>query len=249
MTLYLQVWRQKNSNEAGAFSNYEVANVSPDMSFLEMLDMLNEDLARQGLDPIQYDHDCREGICGACGVVINGEPHGPGKQTTTCELHMRNFKNGDAIVIEPWRVKAFAVLKDLAVDRSAYDKIIQAGGFIKVNYGNAPEANSLPVGKDVADLAMDMAACIGCGACAAACKNASAMLFAAAKISHLALLPQGQVERKKRAANMIKAMDELGFGNCTNQGLCEDACPKGININAIARLNREYLDSILTCNF
>jgi len=245
MTLYLQVWRQKDSKSKGAFQNYKVENVSGDMSFLEMLDMLNENLAREGKDPIQYDHDCREGICGACSCMINGEAHGPGKKTTTCEMHMRHFKDGDAIVIEPWRAKAFPVLKDLTVDRSAYDKIIQAGGFIEVNYGNAPEANSIMVGKEVADFAMDNASCIGCGACAAACPNASAMLFTAAKTTQLSLLPQGKVESRKRVQSMIKRMDELGFGNCTNERLCEAACPKGISINSIARMNREYMKTLL----
>jgi succinate dehydrogenase / fumarate reductase iron-sulfur subunit len=246
LTLHLQVWRQKDAKAKGGFQNYKIENVSPDMSFLEMLDMLNQTLARQGLEPVQYDHDCREGICGSCGVVINGEPHGPGEQTATCELHMRSFKDGDAIVIEPWRARAFPVRKDLAVDRSAFDKIIQAGGFININYGNAPEANSIPVGKIVADMAMDNAACIGCGACVAACKNASAMLFAAAKVTQLALLPQGQVEKEVRVQKMIKAMDDLGFGNCTNEGACERACPKGIPISSIAKMNREYMVSILS---
>lgn len=246
LKLYLQVWRQKDSTSKGSFQNYEIENVSPDMSFLEMLDMLNQQLAHGGKQPIQYDHDCREGICGACGVVINGEPHGPAKQSTTCELHMRNFKDGDAIVIEPFRAKAFPVLKDLTVDRSAYDKIIQAGGFINVNYGNAPDANSIPVGKVIADMAMDNAACIGCGACVAACKNASAMLFAAAKVTQLALLPQGQVEKERRVQKMVETMDELGFGNCTNEGYCESVCPKKISINSIARMNREYMNSILS---
>ncbi len=244
MTLYLQVWRQKNTDAKGHFQNYKVENVSPDMSFLEMLDMLNANLARKNLEPIQYDHDCREGICGSCGVVINGEPHGPGKQVTTCELHMRSFKDGDAIIIEPWRAKAFPVLKDLVVDRSAYDKIIQAGGFININYGNAPEANSIPVGEIIADMALENSSCIGCGACVAACKNASAMLFAAAKVTQLALLPQGRIEAKERVQKMLKAMDKLGFGNCTNEGLCEAACPKGISINSIARMNREYMISL-----
>ncbi|MFZ5941872.1 MAG: succinate dehydrogenase/fumarate reductase iron-sulfur subunit [Bacteroidota bacterium] len=240
MRVKLKIWRQKGPKERGAFFNYVVENISPDSSFLEMLDVLNEDLINQGEEPVVFDHDCREGICGTCGMVINGRPHGPDELITTCQLHMRKFNNNDTIVIEPWRARAFPVIKDLVVDRSAFDKLIQESGYVSVNTGNAPDANAIPVPKSNADLAMDAAACIGCGACVAACKNASAMLFVAAKVSHLALLPQGKVEAKDRALKMIAKMDDLGFGNCSNTGACEAECPKGIKLSNIARLNREY---------
>ncbi len=224
---------------------YAMDDVSPDMSFLEMLDVLNERLITQKEDPVAFDHDCREGICGACGVVINGVPHGPLPSTTTCQLHMRHFKDGDTIVVEPWRSRSFPVTKDLVVDRSAFDRIIQAGGFVSVRTGSAPEANSILVPKTAADKAMDAASCIGCGACVAACPNASAMLFTAAKVSHLGLLPQGQPERMKRAQSMVEKMDQEGFGGCTNVGECQSACPKDISIDFIAQLNRDYLKSSL----
>lgn len=240
MDLKLKIWRQKNASERGRFVNYELKNISPDSSFLEMLDVLNEELITSGEEPVVFDHDCREGICGTCGMYINGRPHGPDDLITACQLHMRKFKDGDTIVIEPWRARAFPVIKDLMVDRSAFDELIKESGYISVNTGNAPDANSIPVEKEKADLAMDAATCIGCGACVAACKNASAMLFVSAKVSHLALLPQGRVEAKKRAAKMVAKMDALGFGNCTNTGACEAECPKGIKLTNIARLNREY---------
>jgi len=243
MNLNLKIWRQKNKNIEGKMTDYKLSNVSPDMSFLEMLDVLNEKLIREGQDPVAFDHDCREGICGMCSLMINGNAHGPNKGTTTCQLHMRYFKDGDTIVIEPWRAKAFPVIKDLVVDRSAFDKIIQAGGFVSVNTGSAVDANSCPVGMEVAELAMDAAACIGCGACVAACKNASAMLFTSAKISQLALMPQGQIERENRAQNMVAKMDEMGFGNCTNTYECEASCPKEITRENIARMNREFTAS------
>jgi len=238
MNLTLKVWRQKNRNDKGRMVEYKVT-ASPDMSFLEMLDVLNEDLLRKGEDPIAFDHDCREGICGMCSLYINGQPHGP-KQTTTCQLHMRSFKDGDTIYIEPWRAKAFPVIKDLAVDRSAFDRIIQAGGYISVNTGVTVDANEIPIPKSVASEAMDAATCIGCGACVASCKNASAMLFVSAKIAHLGLLPQGQPERYRRVQKMIAQMDAEGFGACTNTGACEAQCPKGISIRNIARMNRDY---------
>jgi succinate dehydrogenase / fumarate reductase iron-sulfur subunit len=240
MNLTLRVWRQKNANTGGAFVEYHATGISPDMSFLEMLDVVNEGLIKNGEEQIAFDHDCREGICGMCSLTINGTPHGPLKETTTCQLHMRSFKDGDTIVIEPWRASAFPVLKDLITDRSAFDRIIQAGGYISVSTGGTPDGNALPIPKETADLAMDAAQCIGCGACVAACKNASAMLFVSAKVSHLALLPQGQVERERRVLNMVATMDEEGFGNCTNTGSCEAACPKGITLDNIARMNREY---------
>ena len=241
MNFTLYVWRQKNSQAQGQMARYEAKNINPGMSFLEMLDRVNEELAAGGIDPIAFDDDCREGICGMCSLVINGIAHGPERGTTACELYMRHFKDGQKIYIEPWRAKAFPVVRDLVVDRSALDRIIQAGGFVSVNTGNAPEANSIPVPKENAELAMDAAACIGCGACVAACKNASAMLFVAAKVSHLALLPQGQVERRKRILDMVQAMDREGFGNCTNQYECEAVCPKSIGVKFIAKMNREYL--------
>ncbi|MCG6140857.1 succinate dehydrogenase/fumarate reductase iron-sulfur subunit [Leptospira mtsangambouensis] len=243
MKLHLKVWRQKNKNDKGRMVSYEANNISEHMSFLEMLDVVNDDLIKKGDEPIAFDHDCREGICGACSMVINGVPHGPEKGTTTCQLHMRKFKDGDTIFIEPWRAKAFPVVKDLLVDRSAFDRIIQAGGYVSINTGGAPDGNALPIPKVDADLAMDAATCIGCGACVAACKNASAMLFVSAKVSHLALLPQGVVEKKERVRKMVNAMDKEGFGNCTNQYECEAACPKEISVNFITRLNREFIAS------
>lgn len=240
MDLKLKIWRQKNTTSRGSFVNYTVEGISADSSFLEMLDVLNENLIKKGEEPVAFDHDCREGICGTCGMYINGRPHGPDSLITTCQLHMRKFNDGDTIVIEPWRARAFPVIKDLVVDRIALDELVQEGGFISVNTGNAPDANAIPVRKENAELSMDAAACIGCGACVAACKNASAMLFVSAKVSHLALLPQGKVEAKERASQMVAKMDALGFGNCTNTGACEAECPKGIKLTNIARLNREY---------
>jgi succinate dehydrogenase / fumarate reductase iron-sulfur subunit len=248
LNLTLKVWRQAGPNAKGEFVTYYVKNISPDASFLEMLDILNEELEAKGEEPIAYEHDCREGICGTCGMVINGRPHGPLQGITTCQLHMRHFKDGDVIFIEPFRAKAFPIIKDLIVDRSAFDTIIQAGGFISVNTGSAPEANSIPVKKENAELAMDAAACIGCGACVAACPNASAMLFVSAKVSHLALLPQGLPEREIRVQKMVAKMDELGFGNCSNIGACEAECPKEIKITNIARLNREFYRARLLSN-
>jgi len=246
MNLTLKVWRQKNKDDRGQFETYQVKNVSSEMSFLEMFDVLNEELIREGRDPITFDHDCREGICGACSMYIDGRPHGPWQANTTCQLHMRAYKDGDTIVVEPWRAKAFPVIKDLMVDRTAFDRIIQAGGYISVNTGNPVDANAIPIEKDKADLAFANAACIGCGACVAACKNSSASLFLSAKVSHLALLPQGDPERKDRALNMIAQMDKEGFGGCTNTGACEAVCPKEISISNIARLNSEYLRAGLT---
>ncbi|MBL7180778.1 MAG: succinate dehydrogenase/fumarate reductase iron-sulfur subunit [Pseudomonadota bacterium] len=241
INLTLKIWRQKNSDVKGAFETYHADNISTDMSFLEMLDVVNEQLTLDGKDPISFDHDCREGICGMCGTVVNGRAHGSEKGTTLCQLHMRHFLNGDTIVIEPWRSRAFPVIKDLAVNRSAFDKIIQAGGYISVNTGAAPEANTIPVPQDIAEKAMDAAACIGCGACVAACPNAAAMLFVGAKISQLALLPQGKPEGARRALSMVRKMDALGFGNCTNERECEAECPKEISIANIARMNREFI--------
>ena len=246
MNLTLHVWRQKNSTAAGAFVTYEAKDISSDMSFLEMLDVVNERLSAKGEEPIAFDHDCREGICGQCGTVINGRPHGPRPRTTSCQLHMRSFKDGDEITIEPWRAAAFPVLRDLIVDRGAFDRIIAAGGFISAPTGSAPDANSIPVPKESSDLAMDAAACIGCGACVAACPNASAMLFTAAKVSHLAEIPQGQPERLSRVLAMVQQMDDEGFGSCTNHGECESACPKGIRLSTIARMNADYLKANLT---
>lgn len=245
MTLKLKVWRQKGPQDQGHFQEITAQNVSPDMSFLEMMDVVNSDLIKNGQDPIEFDHDCREGICGSCAMTINGNPHGPDGGTTTCQLHMRRFKDGDSITIEPWRAKAFPVIKDLAVDRSAFDRIIQAGGFVSVNTGNAQDANAIPIAKENADLAFAAATCIGCGACVAACKNASASLFVSAKISHLALLPQGQPERSERAKKMVAQMDAEGFGACTNTGACSAACPKEISLENIARMNRDYLKASL----
>ena len=241
MDLILKIWRQKNSKEAGNLVSYPVKDISPDMSFLEMIDVLNEHLINKGEEPVAFDHDCREGICGMCSMYINGRAHGPWQGTTTCQLHMRAFKDGDTITIEPWRAAGFPVVKDLVVDRSAFDRIIAAGGFISVNTGNVKDANNIPVPKDDADNAFAAAACIGCGACVASCKNSSAMLFVSAKVSQLALLPQGQIEREARVLNMVKQMDEEGFGNCTNTGACEAECPKEISLENIARMNREYL--------
>lgn len=240
MKINLKVWRQKNTNAKGELKDYKVDEVSPDMSFLEMFDVLNEDLITKGEEPIAFDHDCREGICGMCSMHINGRPHGPLEGVTTCQLHMRSFKDGDTIVVEPWRAKAFPVTKDLCVDRRAFDRIIAAGGFVSVNTGNAQDANNLPISKEDADEAFMSAACIGCGACVAACKNASAMLFVSAKVSQLALLPQGQPEAKKRVMAMVNQMDAEGFGSCTNTGACSAECPKGISLSNIARMNREY---------
>lgn len=246
MNLTLKVWRQKNSSDKGHFETYKVKDISSEMSFLEMFDVLNEQLIHEGNDPIAFDHDCREGICGTCSMHINGKPHGPWQANTTCQLHMRAFKDGDTIVVEPWRANSFPVIKDLVVDRSAFDRIIQAGGYISVNTGNAQDANNLPVEKDKADAAFAAAACIGCGACVAACKNSSAMLFVAAKVAHLALLPQGDPERKTRVLNMVNQADKEGFGACTFTEACEATCPKEISIGNIARLNKEYLMASLT---
>lgn len=242
MNLTLKVWRQANSESKGKMETYQIADVSPDMSFLEMMDVLNEQLMNQGIDPIAFDHDCREGICGMCSMFINGEAHGPDRLITTCQLHMRKFSDGDTITIEPFRAKAFPVIKDLTVDRSAFDRVQQAGGFVSVNTsGNTQDANAIPIDKHDADKAFDAATCIGCGACVATCKNASAMLFVSAKVSQYSLLPQGKVEATDRVMNMVKQMDEEGFGNCTNTGACEVECPKGISLENIARMNREYL--------
>jgi succinate dehydrogenase / fumarate reductase iron-sulfur subunit len=246
MNLTLKVWRQKNSKTNGSFETYQVKNISSEMSFLEMFDVLNEQLIAEGKEPIAFDHDCREGICGMCSMYINGQAHGPWQQNTTCQLHMRAFKDGDTIVVEPWRSKAFPVIKDLVVDRTAFDRIIQAGGYISVNTGNAVDANAIPIDKTDADKAFMAAACIGCGACVATCKNGSAMLFVGAKVSQLSLLPQGDPERKSRALNMVAQMDKEGFGNCTNTYACEAECPKGISVANIARLNSEYLRAGLT---
>ncbi len=246
MNLNLKIWRQKNSKDKGGFVTYQVSNISSEMSFLEMIDVLNERLITEGQDPVAFDHDCREGICGSCSMYINGKPHGPWKANTVCQLHMRAYKDGDTIVIEPWRADPFPVIKDLVVDRSAFDRIIQAGGFISVNTGNAVDGNAIPINKDDADLSFANAMCIGCGACVAACKNSSALLFVSAKVSHLALLPQGSPERKSRVLNMVAQMDKEGFGSCTNTGACEATCPKEISITNIARLNAEYFGAGLT---
>lgn len=245
LNLTLRIWRQPDAQTRGEFRTYQLNGISTHMSFLEMLDVLNEQLIHAGEEPVAFDHDCREGICGMCGVMINGQAHGPDNETTTCQLHMRRFNDGDTIVIEPWRATAFPVVRDLVVDRSAFDRVISAGGFISINAGNAQDANCLPVPRDNAELAMNAAACIGCGACVAACKNASAMLFVSAKVSQLALLPQGQPERQTRVVRMVTTMDEEGFGGCTNTSECEAACPAGISVNNIARLNREYFKAVL----
>jgi len=243
MKFTLKIWRQKNNNDKGHFQTYDLDGVSSDMSFLEMIDVLNEQLIDKDEDPVHFDHDCREGICGMCSMYINGEPHGPLKNVTTCQLHMRSFSDGETITIEPWRAKAFPIVKDLAVDRSAFDRVIQAGGYISVNTGGTPDANEIAIPKNVADEAFDAATCIGCGACVAACKNASAMLFVSAKVSQLSMLPQGQVEKEKRAEKMVAQMDSEGFGACTNTGACSAECPKGIDLKHIARMNRDYLGS------
>lgn len=245
MTLTLNVWRQAGTDQRGAFQRYVVGDIDPDMSFLEMLDALNEQLIGEGKDPVAFDHDCREGICGSCGFMIDGEPHGPLPEITVCQLHMRHYRNGDELWIEPWRASGFPVIKDLIVDRSALDRIIQAGGFISVRTGTAPEANAIPVPKGNSEMAMDAAECIACGACVAACPNASAMLFTAAKVSHLGLLPQGQPERFARVQEMVAAHDDAGFGHCTNHGACQNACPKDISVDYIARLNRDLLRAAL----
>ena len=245
MKLKLMVWRQESSNVSGKFEQYNLSNIDGDMSFLEMIDILNEKLILQDIDPVTFDHDCREGICGACSMYINGQPHGPQKGTTTCQLHMRHFNDGDTIVIEPWRAQGFPVIKDLMVDRSSFDRIIQSGGYISVNTGNAPDGNSIPINKQDADEAFSSAECIGCGACVAACKNASAMLFVGAKVNQLSLLPQGAPERSSRVQNMLSTMEEEGFGHCTNTGSCEAECPKEISIDNIAKLNREYMRSLI----
>jgi len=243
MNLTLKVWKQKNADSKGGFETYQVKDVSSEMSFLEMFDVLNEQLVHEGKEPIAFDHDCREGICGMCSMYINGRPHGPWHATTTCQLHMRAFKDGDTVVVEPWRANAFPVIKDLMVDRTVFDRIIQAGGYVSVNTGVTVDGNAIPISKLDADKAFANAACIGCGACVAACKNSSAMLFLSAKVSHLALLPQGQVERKERVLNMVAQMDKEGFGSCTHTGACEAVCPKEIEITNIARLNKEYISA------
>ena len=240
LSLKLKIWRQESPQDKGQFKTYNVEDLNTHMSFLEMLDVLNEQLVESDKEPIAFDHDCREGICGMCSMVINGRPHGPLKGTTTCQLHMRHFNNGDTITIEPWRATSFPIIKDLVVDRSPFDRIIQSGGYISVNTGSAPDGNAMPIGKEVAEEAFDAAACIGCGACVAACKNASASLFVAAKVSQLALLPQGQAERDGRVVNMVSKMDEEGFGHCTNTGACEAECPKEISVDYIRKMNWEY---------
>jgi succinate dehydrogenase / fumarate reductase iron-sulfur subunit len=246
MDFTLKIWRQENAKTKGKFVTYKISNISPDCSFLEMLDQLNETLVDKMEIPVCFDHDCREGICGMCSLYINGRPHGNDTGITTCQLHMRRFKDGDTIIIEPWRARAFPVIKDLIVDRTAFEKIIQSGGYISVRTGGVPDANTIAINRDKAELSMDAAQCISCGACVAACKNASAMLFVSAKVSHLALLPQGQVEAKERVQNMVAVMDDLGFGNCTNTGACEAECPKSIKLTNIARLNREFYVSKLS---
>ena len=250
MKLTLKVWRQENKDAKGEMKSYDVKDVSPDSSFLEMLDVLNNELVEKGEDPIAFDHDCREGICGMCSLYINGEAHGPGRKVTTCQLHMRSFKDGETVYIEPWRANAFPVIKDLVVDRGSFDRVMNAGGFVSVNTsGNTIDGNAIPVPKDDADEAFDAATCIGCGACVASCKNSSAMLFVSAKVSQLALLPQGKVEAERRVLNMVDQMDKEGFGNCTNTGACEVECPKGISLENIARMNREYLSASLKGSF
>lgn len=245
MKLTLRVWRQKDARDQGGMKDYALEDISPDMSFLEMLDVANETLTQRGEEPIAFDSDCREGICGMCGLVVNGVPHGPGRGTTTCQLYMRQFKDGDTITIEPWRAAAFPVVKDLVVDRSAFDRIIQSGGYVSVNTGSAPDANAMPIAQVTAEEAMDAAACIGCGACVASCKNASAMLFVGAKVKHLGILPQGQPERQSRVRSMLETMEKEGFGNCTNEYECEAVCPKEISVQHIAFLNRDFLKAAL----
>ena len=248
MNLTLKVWRQKSPSASGKMETYQVKDISEHMSFLEMFDVLNEQLLEGGQEPIAFDHDCREGICGMCSMFINGRPHGPNQGTTTCQLHMRSFKDGDTIYVEPWRAKAFPVIKDLSVDRSSFDRVIQAGGYISINTGNARDANETPISKEIADDAFNAATCIGCGACVAACKNASAMLFVSAKVSQLSMLPQGQPERQKRVEAMVAQMDEEGFGACTNTGACSAECPKEISLTNIARMNREYFGAKASSN-
>jgi succinate dehydrogenase / fumarate reductase iron-sulfur subunit len=245
MNVKLRVWRQKGPQTAGGFADYEAKDINPNMSFLEMLDVVNEDLTKRGQEPIAFDHDCREGICGMCSCVINGEPHGPEYKVATCQTYMRSFHDGETIIVEPFRAKAFPLIKDLVVDRTAFDRVIKAGGFVSVSTGSAPDGNAIPVPKPDADLAMDAAACIGCGACVAACKNASAMLFVAAKVSHLNLLPQGKPEKDRRVLAMVEQMDEEGFGACTVTGSCEAVCPKAISLNFIAKMNRDYFGAVL----
>jgi len=249
LNLTLKVWRQKNDKDKGQMETYQVSDISTDSSFLEMMDILNEQLINEGKDPVAFDHDCREGICGSCSMYINGQAHGPSREITTCQLHMREFKDGETIYIEPWRAKAFPVIKDLVVDRGAFDRIMASGGFVSVNTsGNTQDANSIPIPKADADKAFDAATCIGCGACVASCKNSSAMLFVSAKVSQFALLPQGKVEAAERVQNMVSQMDEEGFGNCSNTGACEVECPKGISLDNIARMNREYLSASVSAN-
>ena len=249
LNLTLKVWRQKNDKDKGQMETYQVSDISTDSSFLEMMDILNEQLINEGKGPVAFDHDCREGICGSCSMYINGQAHGPGREITTCQLHMREFKDGETIYIEPWRAKAFPVIKDLVVDRGAFDRIMASGGFVSVNTsGNTQDANSIPIPKADADKAFDAATCIGCGACVASCKNSSAMLFVSAKVSQFALLPQGKVEAAERVQNMVSQMDEEGFGNCSNTGACEVECPKGISLDNIARMNREYLSASVSAN-
>lgn len=246
MTIHLNVWRQEGPDKPGRFETYSVPDVSPDMSFLEMFDVLNEQLTLEGKDPVEFDHDCREGICGSCNMVINGQAHGPNARTATCQLHMRSFKDGDTLFVEPWRASAFPIIKDLVVDRDAFDRIMEAGGYVSVNTGNAPDANAIPIDKTAADSAMDFATCIGCGACVAACPNASASLFVGAKLAHLSLLPQGQPERNRRVINMVNQMKEEGFGDCSNHAECEAVCPKGISIAGIAAMRRDYMKAVLS---
>ena len=246
MTIYLNVWRQEGPDKPGRFESYSVSDVSPDMSFLELFDVLNEQLTLEGKDPVEFDHDCREGICGSCNMVINGQAHGPNARTATCQLHMRSFHDGQTIFVEPWRASAFPIIKDLVVDREAFDRIIEAGGYVSVNTGNAPDANAIPIDKKAAERAMDFATCIGCGACVAACPNASASLFVGAKIAHLSLLPQGVPEKNRRVVNMVDQMKEEGFGDCSNHAECEAVCPKGISIEAIATMRRDYVKAVVS---
>ena len=245
MKLHLRVWRQQSRQSEGSFVTYEADGLTPNMSFLEMLDVVNDRLTKEGQEPIAFEHDCREGICGSCAMAINGEPHGPNAGATTCQVYLRSFRDGQTLTVEPWRAKAFPVIKDLVADRSAFDRIIQSGGFVSVGTGQAPDANAIPIGKGIEEKAFDAAHCIGCGACVAACRNSSAMLFVAAKVSHLGLLPQGQTERKQRVQKMVAAMDAEGFGNCSNQYACEAVCPKEISVEMIARMNRDYAGAVV----
>ena len=245
MKLHLRVWRQASRQSEGSFVTYEADGLTPNMSFLEMLDVVNDRLTKEGQEPIAFEHDCREGICGSCAMAINGEPHGPNAGATTCQVYLRSFRDGQTLTVEPWRAKAFPVIKDLVADRSAFDRIIQSGGFVSVGTGQAPDATAIPIGKGIAEKAFDAAHCIGCGACVAACRNSSAMLFVAAKVSHLGLLPQGQTERKQRVQKMVAAMDAEGFGNCSNQYACEAVCPKEISVEMIARMNRDYAGAVV----